>query len=270
MIYLNADFRKVWASTDPFDAAESIEGQIFRQVKSRRTLRFEIDGKGYFIKIQRGIGWAEILKNLLMFKLPVLSVRTEYESICKLESLGIPTLKVAALGEQGRNPAKQKSFLVTEELTNTESLETVCKHWTRTPPPFSLKKGILEKVAKISRQMHTNGFNHRDFYLCHFLLDISSVHDDSNSSDPKIFVIDLHRAQIRKKTPSRWIIKDVAGLWFSAMEVGLTRLDILRFMKIYSNRTLRDILRLDASFWKAVHKKACRLYKKETGKTYAR
>jgi hypothetical protein len=47
---------------------------------------------------------------------------------------------------------------------------------------------------------------------------------------PIIPLIDLHRAQLRKKTPRRWVVKDVAGLYFSVMDIGLTQRDLFRFV----------------------------------------
>lgn len=270
MIYLNDEFARQWAGKDPFETVESLEGRIFRKVKSRRTLRFEMAGKGFFAKIQGGAGWGEILKNLMMFKSPVLGARNEYDSILKLEELGIATMKIAAFGQRGNNPAKRQSFIITEELTNTISLEDFCRHWPQNPPSFILKKRLIEKVAHISRRMHSGGVNHRDFYICHFLLDISSGRSGLEPDPITLFLIDLHRTQLRAKTPLRWIVKDISGLWFSAMDIGLTRTDRMRFMMWYHRKAFREMSGLDNAFWQSVHNRACRLYRKETGKRYGR
>ena len=82
--------------------------------------------------------------------------------------------------------------------------------------------------------MHENGMNHRDFYLCHFLLDNKFAEHNTIEESTKLFLIDLHRAQIRFATPLRWIVKDLGSLYFSAAEVPLTKRDLFRFMKIYS------------------------------------
>ncbi len=58
----------------------------------------------------------------------------------------------------------------------------------------------------------------------------------------KISVIDLHRAQFWEKVPERWRNKDLIGLYFSSMNIGLTQRDVYRFMKIYFDRELRNIL----------------------------
>ncbi|MST95429.1 MAG: hypothetical protein EXS33_09230 [Pedosphaera sp.] len=41
----------------------------------------------------------------------------------------------------------------------------------------------------------------------------------------ELFVIDLHRAQLRDRVPARWLVKDLGGLLFSALDCGLTRRD---------------------------------------------
>ena len=79
----------------------------------------------------------------------------------------------------------------------------------------------------------------------------------------QLYLIDLHRAQIRQHTPKRWIIKDLAGLYFSSLHFDLTRNDKLRFMKYYKG-TLRQTLRSDNSIWKKVKTKAQKLFVKHT------
>ena len=56
----------------------------------------------------------------------------------------------------------------------------------------------------------------------------------------------LHRAQIRTATPRRWRDKDLASLYFSALDIGLTRRDCWRFLRGYFDRPLRLVLRDEA------------------------
>lgn len=90
------------------------------------------------------------------------------------------------------------------------------------------------------RKMHQGGINHRDCYICHFLLHLPFEGDEESL---KISVIDLHRAQIRNSVPRRWRDKDLIGLYFSSLNIGLTKRDVFRFLKIYFALPLRDILR---------------------------
>lgn len=239
-LVLRPPFDRLWAGQDPFTAVETLEGQVFRELDGRRTLRTEINGRGYFVKIHRGIGWGEIVKNLLSLRLPVLGAGNEWHALARLAELGVDSMRAVAFGCRGVNPARQRSFIVTEELAPTISLEDYCRDWPQQPPPTAMKRALIRRVAEMTRRMHGGGVNHRDFYLCHFLLHLDPP---PTPTAPRLSLIDLHRAQCRASTPRRWRDKDLAGLYFSALDIGLTRRDFLRFLRDYFARPLRDILR---------------------------
>ena len=71
-LMLSEPFKSLWHGKDPFVEVERLDGQVYRELEGRRTLRTEVGGRGYFVKIHRGIGWGEIAKNLLTAKAPVL------------------------------------------------------------------------------------------------------------------------------------------------------------------------------------------------------
>lgn len=73
-------------------------------------------------------------------------------------------------------------------------------------------------------------------------------------------MIDLHRAQVRTTTPRRWRDKDLAALYFSALDIGLTHRDKLRFLKGYFQLPLRQILRDEARLLAWLEAKAAKLY----------
>ena len=77
---------------------------------------------------------------------------------------------------------------------------------------------------------------------------------------PVLHLIDLHRAQIRQNVPRRWVVKDLGGLLFSAFEKDLTRRDLLRFVRTYSERPLREALVKDARIWDDVVERAIKLW----------
>lgn len=261
MINLRPDLRQHFPAFEDavFERIMALDGQVFRCLAGRKTLRFALDGKGYFAKLHYGVGWREIFKNLLMMRKPVLGARDEWQAIQRLEQLGVATMAIAGFGERGLLPSHQQSFLITDELTNTVSLEDYCSNWSTERPHPLLKRALIEKVAKIARALHTHGVNHRDFYICHFLLDVASLQVPCGADAIDLYLIDLHRVQSRAQTPRRWIEKDVAALHFSSMNIGLTRRDRLRFMKIYRARPLRQILTDERSFWEKVESKAQKL-----------
>ncbi|MDR2032322.1 MAG: lipopolysaccharide core heptose(I) kinase RfaP [Azoarcus sp.] len=255
-VVLHPPFDRLWAGRDPFEAVESLRGEVFRELDGRRTLRAEVDGRGYFVKIHRGIGWGEILKNLATLRLPVFGARNEWLAIARLAELGVGTMHVAARGERGVDPARRRSFLVTEELAPTLSLEDFCRDWPHAPPAPALKHALIARVADMARRMHGGGVNHRDFYLCHFLLHLAPP---PTPAALRLSLIDLHRAQIRARTPRRWRDKDLAGLYFSAHGIGLTRRDLLRFVRVYFDGPLRDALAREAALFAWLGREAARL-----------
>ncbi len=265
--WLRDDIANLWQGRDPFRAAQQQTGTIYRDKEGRRTLRFEHAGRGYFLKLHQGVGWKEIVKNLAQGRLPVLGAENEYRAIRALEKLGIDTLNIAAYGKRGFNPASQLSFLVTDELADVESLEDVCARWPQQPPAPALKRKLIERVACIARNMHGNGINHRDFYLCHFLLQRGGEPLTAANIDAcKLYLMDLHRAQIRREVPRRWLIKDLGGLYYSALDIGLTQRDVLRFLRAYRQCPLRDIFAHESDLWRAVKLRAAKIYRRDFGR----
>ncbi|MDH3687888.1 MAG: lipopolysaccharide core heptose(I) kinase RfaP [Gammaproteobacteria bacterium] len=266
-MYLTGEFQQQVNGGDKFEDLMSITGEVYREAPGRRTLRFVRGGKAYFLKAHTGVGWKEIMKNLLYFRPPVLGAENEWHGIHRLQRLNIDTMHVAGYGVSGKNPARRRSFIITEELSRTVSLEDYCAQWRRRPPrtpaQVEFKRWVIGKVAEIARQIHSNGANHRDFYLCHFLLSTEPSFDSPEPERSKLYLIDLHRMQLRGQTPTRWLVKDVSGLYYSTMDIGLTRRDLFRFMCAYRGKPLREILATEKRFWKRVRTRGLNLYAAE-------
>lgn len=258
-LFLDEFFRRLWLGKDPFAEVERLEGRVFRQIKNRRTIKFAIDGKSFFLKHHRGVGWGEICKNLFSLKLPVIGAGNEFRAIRKLEELQIKTMHCSAYGEKGLNPANRNSFIITEDIGPHRSLEEVAAEQGAKPLSRELKLALIRRVAAVSRKLHDNGVNHRDYYLCHFLMQDNSAAADGFD----LYLIDLHRVGIRKKIPARYLFKDMGGLWFSAMDAGLSKADCLRFIAHYSGRGLREELEYNRAFWQKINETGEKLYIKE-------
>ena len=207
-----------------------LPGIIYREQPGRKTFAADINGQPCFVKLHGGVGWREIIKNLIQGRLPIIGATTEYLALTALAKRGIPSLQVVEYGAFGLNPATQQSYLITKALQNTISLEDFCRDWAKNPPSVRLKRSLIRALAELVASMHLAGINHRDCYLCHFHLDLTAL----ATGAIKLTLIDLHRAQIRKKVPIRWQVKDIAGLYFSAMGLGFSWRDYLWFVKHYA------------------------------------
>lgn len=241
---------------DLFEQVASLEGEMYREVANRKTFRVELGGRAYFAKVHVGVGWYEIIKNLLQGRWPVLGAGNEWKALNRLAELGVDSMEPVVFFESGVNPATRKSCIVTKALTNMVSLEEFVLG-----PSFNFraKRRLITKLAGISRLLHENGINHRDYYLCHFLMD---RRQGFGKGQPlRLYLIDLHRAQLREKTPVRWKAKDVGGLLYSALGTGLTKRDLYRFIKTYTGLRLRQAL--DQPFWADVVRRARGLYLQE-------
>ena len=244
-----------WGGRDPFEAIMGLQGDVFKSRQGRTTLRFSRQGRHYFAKLHRGVGWGLLLRYLGQLRWPVTDAGNEWRAIGDLESAGVPTMKRVAYGCRGWSPARRRSFLITEALENTISLEDFCRDWRRRPPAPALKRALIAAVAGIARRLHRRGLNHRDFYLCHLLLQRNADGRLPAAEAPRLYLIDLHRVRRRRRLPRRWRIKDIAGIYFSSFRAGLTRTDRCRFIQQYTGKPWREALQGDADFWRRVARK---------------
>lgn len=255
---LREDLARAWGEAQLFERVAALEGEVFRAVADRRTLRIEVDGRAYFAKIHSGSGWREIFKNLSTLRAPVVGARNEYRACLALERAGVRAPTVAGFGERGLSPARRFSFVICDALEGRVSLEDVTANWASRPPSPLAKRRLVEGVAKIARAMHRAGVVHRDFYICHLLLRTP----DDPAGPPDLAVIDLHRAQIHRRIPRRWLRRDLAALLYSVLELPLSERDWLRFLRVYRDRPLRDVLDEEGAFWRSVERRALALYRK--------
>ena len=224
-LFLTEPFATKWQNLDPFKEVFSLTGKIYRDMGDRCTKRIE-------------------LENLLCLKKPILGAINEYEAIIRLSELGINTMVVRAYGSSGWNPATRVSFIITEALEPTAPLDEVYNPSTLKDLDINQRRKLVKRLAKITRIMHENGMNHRDYYLCHFLIEATKETKKNIFIEQVISLIDLHRMQIRKRTPKRWKHKDLSALYYSAINSGFNQRDAFCFMREYKQGFLKQIIAL--------------------------
>lgn len=239
---------------DAFAEIMQLQGRVYRDVAGRRTIQVTLGNDSYFVKQHFGVGWGEIFKSFLSFKKPILGALTEVNAIQKLDEIGIATTPLVGYGVKGNNPATQQSFIMTRDLGNIFSLEDLCADWKTNPPDAHFKRSLVIAVANLARKLHQHGMNHRDFYLCHLCLDVEAL----KQNEIQMYLVDLHRVLIHQHVSIGDSMKDIAALYFSSMDAGLTVRDYLRFKRYYTS----GFNEVTPRFWQNVTARANKLYSK--------
>lgn len=258
-IYINESFSsQLGKDKKTFDFFMSLDGTEYRSVKGRKTLQVEIGNSSFFIKKHFRTGYREIFKNIVNLKWPIIGAKNEWMAIKKLDKIGIPTTPLVAYGEKGLNPVTKESFILTQDLGDIISLETLCGDWSENPPCLKFKRKLIDAVANLSGKFHSNGLHHRDFYICHFCLDNKLLKEGKLH----LYLIDLHRVGIAKSISKTHQLKDLSALYFSAMHIGLSQRDILRFILKYQTYFQQKLLTPNSSFLRDLIARSIKLDKK--------
>mgnify|MGYP002623015358 CR=1 FL=1 len=192
------------------------------------------------------------------------------EAMCarRLARAGIATLRPIAFGEARTTEGAAESFVLTEELTGYEPLDDFVRQrfpvraaGARTARDRRLARLILE-VGHLAARFHRAGYNHRDFYACHFFV------REQAADQFDVRLIDLQRVQHRRRWRRRWIVKDLAQLAYSAPAQLVRCTDRLRFARAYfgvdrldrrHKRLLRSALAKEHFMrWKLTRRTTCR------------
>lgn len=118
----------------------------------------------------------------------------------------IPAARMLAWG----SAADLRSFVVYEDLAGYGAADKLIESGM----PFDT---LLQPVADLAARLHTAGLHHRDLYLCHFFARADSDGVDVRLIDP-VRVGKLPGLFNRQ----RWIVKDLAQLWFSTLKLPIT------------------------------------------------
>jgi len=210
-----------------FDDFMRLEGVVVKSaVRDRSTHRLDLQGVTVYIKKHLFPGIREILKNFLRFRFPP-GALNEWQALLAFHAHNIPTMSPICAGTKSLLwKLEKESFLLTDDVGEASRLDDFLKLYGAVPcrgKVLETKKKILENLADITRRMHSAGINHRDYYLCHILVD----------NPERLYVIDLHRVNVRDKVGRRWRVKDLAALLFSSLEVPVTHGQRLAFYKRY-------------------------------------
>ena len=147
----------------------------------------------------------------------------------------IPTASLVAWGVLN----DRRSFVITEDLAGFEAADKVIERGS----DFDR---LLEPIAHLAAKVHRSGLHHRDLYLCHFF-----VRADSDPAEVRL--IDVARVRrLPRLFARRWIVKDLAQLWYSTLALPIEEAQRIRLMEHY---TLARGISFDSSLRRAIVRK---------------
>jgi len=210
------------------DLAKPSIGQFRRRLQLDLTPTDSADPVRVFLKRYDRPPVLSQLRNWLLHYRRRSFARTEAETAERLAACGINTPRIVAWGEQWGVLCEHRSFVMMEEIKDSESLERrlpPCFEGDATRAELPAHRDFIRQLASFIRQFHETGFRHRDLYLSHIFCSCAG----------QFSLIDLARAS-RPILRRRFQVKDIAQLHYSAPATTFSRTDRLRFYLAYADR----------------------------------
>jgi hypothetical protein len=199
---------------------------------------------GFYLKKHRQRTWRTRLASPLRIAAPRSPGRIEAENAIALNSLGIAVMPLTAYGEKLHADGRMESFLLSEELEGYCELQDFIEQRFNVSGTLRVPMGcplagrgtrsvpntlhrLIVQVADIARRFHAAGFNHRDFYCCHFLV------KEASPGQFDVCLIDLQRVERRRWFRRRWIVKDLAQLASMSPDAHVGCREKVLFLRTY-------------------------------------
>jgi heptose I phosphotransferase len=156
---------------------------------------------------------------------------------------GLPVPASVAAGEYIGPWGRLQSVLAVEELVDMlplhEAIPMAAAHLE--PRLFrAWKRGLIEELARLARELHGQRRFHKDFYLCHFYIPRETCASpqaelgrEATFWRGNVHLIDLHRLGHHPWFWRRWQVKDLGQLLYSSDIVGVDARDRLHFWRCY-------------------------------------
>jgi tRNA A-37 threonylcarbamoyl transferase component Bud32 len=236
-----------------FEAGRDLAKANIGRFRQRRQFELSPAGSDHavkvYLKFYEHAPLTRQLRNWLSHRRRGSFALLEHEAARQLAVAGVGTPRTVAWGQQWQTLFEHRSFLITEQVPQSRSLESAlppCFQGYLTASKRQQRRDFLRRLAFFIRRFHETGYRHRDLYLSHIFC----------SDAGEFCLIDLARAS-RPVLRRRFQVKDVAQLHYSAPAASFSRTDRLRFYLAYVDH--RRLLPQDKAFIRRVVSKASRM-----------
>jgi len=239
-----------------FDSLEKVfmipRGESLRDVPGRLTVRLNLkkdDGSQLSCYLKRH--WN---KKRPLNTAPHREALLEWDNIQKLRENSVPVPEGVAMGTGFIN-GRAVGFVMTAEVAGIPADDFIRENFSgeNSLKNQSGKRKFLRQLAEYATSFHRQGYNHRDFYLCHTFVELKE-------GNYYFHLIDLQRVQHRTHLRGRWLIKDLSQMNYSASSL-ISKTDRLRFFMVYMQQ--EKLSQADKRFAKSILKKTAFLKQRE-------
>ncbi|MHC4264907.1 MAG: lipopolysaccharide heptosyltransferase II [Planctomycetota bacterium] len=257
-LFINIDYKDAFSklglnSIDAvfaFDSGRDPGGSKLPRYRNR--LEFEVPNfaKKLYLKSYDNPGVLTQVKNWFWHDARKSMMSFDLDPVKDLELAGIKTPEAVSYGEQWGMFFEKRSFTITEEINNAESLEKKlpdCFQNITKLENINEQREFIKELGQFAKKFHETGYRHRDFYLAHIFY----------RNDGTLYLIDLQRAFKPRLLAERFRVKDIAQLYYSAPKNAFSKTDRLRFYKSYTGKS--SLEKCDKVFIRKVFKKVMRI-----------
>ncbi len=210
-----------------FSGGQNLHKKELDKHRSRLQLELNNPSATLFLKRYQSPPLLSQIKNWLNNHSICSLALSEANTALKLSNLGINVPQVVCFGDEQGLLFEKRSFVITNKILNSESLEKKLPAYFYGPitdDKLNLRKSFIRKLADFIKKFHETGYRHRDLYLCHIFYD----------GFDKFHLIDLARAFRPMVFSERFRIKDLAQLYYSAPAAAFSKSDRIRFYLYYT------------------------------------
>jgi heptosyltransferase-2 len=213
-----------------FNAAQNLTKDNLPKHRSR--LRFEINSPPVTLFLKRYDSPPILvqLRNWFSARRRISCGLFDLEPTIKLTAAGINTPKVISYGEQWGIFFEKRSFIITEEIPDAESVERRLPDYFNAPATIEnlkLRRNFITQLAAFVKKFHETKYRHRDLYLSHIFY----------GDNGRFYLIDLARTFKPGLFAERFRVKDIAQVYYSAQGRYFSKTDRLRFYLGYTGHS---------------------------------